>query len=210
MLQVAHKASTRARQRCRSAETRSRRPLSICPIILWTVRAPHDVTTNLRHSSLSSAFLMVSLSPKPVHSQMLSSHRFLCLPLLLPPCTVPWRNVLARPEDLVMCPCLYFSIQKEKKKRNANLCAVLVSTQEMPYILTACPFSLKSEQCSKMCFSLEPNIIVIIFILLTFYHSVCSSYFSISLISVRFPWASFEITYLIHIDFKLKGPVSRL
>ena len=78
--------------------------LSICPIILWTVGAPHDVTTNLHHSSLSSAFLTVSLSPKPVHSQMLSSHRFLCLPLLLPPCTVPWRNVLARPEDLVMCP----------------------------------------------------------------------------------------------------------
>ena len=78
--------------------------LSICPIILWTVGAPHDVTTNLRHSSLSSAFLTVSLSPKPVHSQMLSSHCFLCLPLLLQPCTVPWRNVLARPEDLVMCP----------------------------------------------------------------------------------------------------------
>ena len=50
--------------------------LSICPIILWTVGAPHDVTTNLRHSSLSSAFLTVSHSPKPVHSQMLSSHRF--------------------------------------------------------------------------------------------------------------------------------------
>ena len=77
---------------------------SICPIILWTVGAPHDVTTNLRHSSLPSAFLTVSLSPKPVYSQMLSSNRFLCLPLLLPPCTVPWRNVLARPEDLVMCP----------------------------------------------------------------------------------------------------------
>ena len=25
--------------------------LSICPIILWTVGAPHDVTTNLHHSS---------------------------------------------------------------------------------------------------------------------------------------------------------------
>ena len=74
------------------------------PIILWTAGAPHDVTTNLRHFSLSSGFLTVSLSPKPVHSQMLSSHRFLCLPLLLPPCTVPWRNVLSRPEDLVMCP----------------------------------------------------------------------------------------------------------
>ena len=78
--------------------------LSICPTILWTVGAPYDVKTNLRHSSFSSAFLTVSLSSKPVHSQMLSSHRFLCLPLLLPPCTVPWRNVLARPEDLVMCP----------------------------------------------------------------------------------------------------------
>ena len=35
---------------------------------------------------------------------MLSSHRFLCLPLLLPPCTVPWRTVLASPEALVTCP----------------------------------------------------------------------------------------------------------
>ena len=70
--------------------------LSICPIILWTVGAPHDVTTNLRHSSLSSAFLTVLLSPKPVHSQMLSSHRFLCLPLLLPHCTVPWKKCLGK------------------------------------------------------------------------------------------------------------------
>ena len=34
---------------------------------------------------------------RPVHSLMLSSHRFLCLPLRLPPWTVPNRKVLASP-----------------------------------------------------------------------------------------------------------------
>ena len=34
---------------------------------------------------------------------MLSSHCFLCLPLHLPPWTVPWRIVLASPDDHVMC-----------------------------------------------------------------------------------------------------------
>ena len=36
-----------------------------------------------------------------VHSVMLFSHLFLCLPLLLPPGTVPCRMVLARPDDRV-------------------------------------------------------------------------------------------------------------
>ena len=35
---------------------------------------------------------------RPVHSLMLSSHRFLCLPLRLPPWTVPCRTVLASPD----------------------------------------------------------------------------------------------------------------
>ena len=35
---------------------------------------------------------------------MLSSHRFLCLPLHLPPWTVPCRIVLASPDDRMTCP----------------------------------------------------------------------------------------------------------
>ena len=68
--------------------------LSIYPIVLGTVGAPHDLAANIRHSSRSSALLTVWLSSKPVQSRMLSSHHFLCLPLLLPPRTVPWRTVL--------------------------------------------------------------------------------------------------------------------
>ena len=74
--------------------------LSIYPIVLGTVGAPYDLATNIRHSSHSSALLTALLSSKPVQCRMLSSHRFLCLPLLLPPHTVPWRTVLA----LVTCP----------------------------------------------------------------------------------------------------------
>ena len=36
---------------------------------------------------------------RPVHSLMLSSHLFLCLPCLLPPFTVPRKMVLARPDE---------------------------------------------------------------------------------------------------------------
>ena len=43
-------------------------------------------------------------NPNPVHSLMLSSHLFFCLPLLLAPFTVPCRIVFAMPEDLEMWP----------------------------------------------------------------------------------------------------------
>ena len=60
--------------------------------------------TTFHHSSLSSAFQMASSNPYPVHSDILSSHLFFCLPFLLPPCTVPCRIIFASPVDLVMCP----------------------------------------------------------------------------------------------------------
>ena len=78
--------------------------LTIYPIVLGIVGAPHNLATNIHHSSCSSALLTASLSSKPVQSRMLSSHRFLCLPLLLRPRTVPCRTVLASPEALVTCP----------------------------------------------------------------------------------------------------------
>ena len=63
-----------------------------------------DVATIPFHPSLSSAALRKSPNPFPVHSLMLSSHLFFCLPLLLAPFTVPCRIVFAMPEDLEMWP----------------------------------------------------------------------------------------------------------
>ena len=49
--------------------------------------------------SLFSAALWDLPNSRPVHSLMLSSHLFLCLPCLLPPFTVPCKMVLARPDE---------------------------------------------------------------------------------------------------------------
>ena len=63
-----------------------------------------DVATIPFHPSMSSAALRESPNSIPVHSLMLSSHLFLCLPLLLAPFTVPCRTDFAIPEDLEMWP----------------------------------------------------------------------------------------------------------
>ena len=54
-----------------------------------------DFTTNFLHFSLFSTALWNWANSRPVHSLMLSSHLFLCLPCLLPPFTVPCKMVLA-------------------------------------------------------------------------------------------------------------------
>ena len=50
-------------------------------------------------------------SPKsmPVHSLMMSSHLFLCLPRLLPPCIVPCKMFLAKPDE---CLAVYWDQNK--------------------------------------------------------------------------------------------------
>ena len=73
--------------------------------------ATDDLATSSLHSSHLSVFLMAASSVMPVHSGVLSSHLFFCLPVLLLPCTVPCRIVLASPEDLVMCP-YHFSLRR--------------------------------------------------------------------------------------------------
>ena len=73
-------------------------------------RHRYDLATSSTHSSRLSVFLIAAPSVIPVHSGMLSSHLFFCLPLLRPPCTVPCRIVLASSEDLVMCP-YHFSLR---------------------------------------------------------------------------------------------------
>ena len=63
-----------------------------------------DAATIPFHPSLTSAALRESPNPIPVHSLMLSSHLFFCLPLLLAPFTIPCRIVFAMPEALGMWP----------------------------------------------------------------------------------------------------------
>ena len=58
-----------------------------------------DFTTSFLHFSLFSIALWDLANSRPVHSLMLSSHLFLCLPCLLPPFTVPCKMVLARPDE---------------------------------------------------------------------------------------------------------------
>ena len=54
-----------------------------------------EFTTSFLHFSLFSTVLWDLPNSRPVHSLTLSSHLFLCLPCLLPPC----KMVLARPDE---------------------------------------------------------------------------------------------------------------
>ena len=58
-----------------------------------------DFATSFLHFSLFSTALWDLPNSRPVHSLMLSSHLFLCLPCLLPPFTVPCKMVSARPDE---------------------------------------------------------------------------------------------------------------
>ena len=63
-----------------------------------------DAATIPFHPSLDLAALRESPTSILVHSLLLSSHPFFCLPLLLAPFTVPCRIVFAMPADLEMWP----------------------------------------------------------------------------------------------------------
>ena len=54
---------------------------------------------NGRHVHTTSVCIWHLASSRPVHSLILSSHLFFCLPCLLPPFTVPSTMVLARPDE---------------------------------------------------------------------------------------------------------------
>ena len=58
-----------------------------------------DFATSFLHFSLFSTALCDLVNSKTVHSLMLSSHIFLCLPCLLLSFTVPCKMVLARPDE---------------------------------------------------------------------------------------------------------------
>ena len=62
-----------------------------------------DFATSFLHFPLFSTVLWDLPNFRPVHSLMLSSHFFLCLPCLLPPFTVPCKMALARHNEWKTC-----------------------------------------------------------------------------------------------------------
>ena len=75
------------------------------PITLGGRRGTTDVFSTIPfHLDMFSAALVELAKSIPVHSLILSSHLFFCLPLFLFPFTVPCRIVFAKPEDLETWP----------------------------------------------------------------------------------------------------------
>ena len=75
------------------------------PITLESHRGTTDEFATIPfHLVLFSAALFELAKSIPVHSLILSSHLFFCLPLFLFPFTVPCRIVFAKPEDLETWP----------------------------------------------------------------------------------------------------------
>ena len=91
-----------------------------------------DVAIIPFHPSLSSAALRESPNPIPVHSLMLSSHHFFCLPFFHAPFTVPCRIVFAIPEDLEMWPYhLSFRFFTMVRRSSCNSSCILDSVANL-------------------------------------------------------------------------------
>ena len=83
---------------------------------------------------VSSTALWDLANSRPVHSLMLSSHLFFCLPCLLPPFTVSCKMVLARPDKWETCPyhcslCLFTIVRRSSCGPIA--CLVLAQTSSL-------------------------------------------------------------------------------
>ena len=70
------------------------------------------------HLVMFSAALVELAKSIPVHSLILSTHLFFCLPLFLCPFTVPFRIVFAKQEDLETWPN-YLSVRFLTKVRSS-------------------------------------------------------------------------------------------
>ena len=89
-----------------------------------------DFATSFLHFSLFSTALLDLANSRPVHSLMLSSHRFLCLPCLLLPC----KMVLARPDERETWP-YHCSLRLFKMVRRSSCdpiaCWILTRTSSL-------------------------------------------------------------------------------
>ena len=93
-----------------------------------------DFTTSFLHFSLFSTALWNFANSSPIHSLMLSSHLFLCLPCLLPPFTVPCKMVLVRPDERETCT-YHFSLRPITMVRRSSCgsiaCWILAQTSSI-------------------------------------------------------------------------------
>ena len=118
-----------------------------------------DFTTSFLHSSRFSAVRSMIFHLRPVHSLMLSSHHFLCLPLRLPPWTVPCRIVLASPDDRVTCP-YHFSLRlfNEVRRSSYSPMAFPILAFTSPLVMWSLyeiPRSLRKHLISNACIFLS-------------------------------------------------------
>ena len=87
-----------------------KQPVSVLSILFYPITlegrrgTTDEFATTPFHLDLFSAALVELAKSIPVHSLILSSHLFFCLPLFLFPFTVPCRIVFAKPEDLETWP----------------------------------------------------------------------------------------------------------
>ena len=93
-----------------------------------------DFATSFLHFSLFSIALWDLANSRPVHSLMLSSHLFLCLPYLLLPFTVPCKMVLARPDERDTWPyyCSLRLLTVVRSSCSLNTCWILASWHGLP------------------------------------------------------------------------------
>ena len=96
-----------------------------------------DFTTSFLHFSLFSAALWDLANSRPVHSLMLSGHLFFCPGRF--PFTVPYKMVLARPEERETCP-YHFSLRHFGMVRRSscgpNACWISAQTSSLFFFVS--------------------------------------------------------------------------
>ena len=124
-----------------------------------------DFTTSFLHSSRFSAFRSAMFHWRPVHSLMLSSHRFLCLPLRLPPWTVPCGIVLASPDDRVTCPYHFslrlFTVVKRSSYGPMAFPILAFTSSLVMWSLYEIPRSLRKHLISNACILLSMSAVMV-------------------------------------------------
>ena len=93
-----------------------------------------DFSTSFLNFFLFSTALWDLLNSRPVHSMMLSSHLFLCLPCLLPPFTVSCKMVFAKSDEWETwpyhCSLRLFAIVR-RSSCGPIACWILVKTSSL-------------------------------------------------------------------------------
>ena len=136
-------------------------PYIIIIIIIYplTMRSfgHHNFATRFLHFSLFSTALWDWVNSRPVHSLMLSSHLFFCLPCLLPPFTVPCKMVLAWPDEREKWPyhCSLHLFTMVRRSLHAPIaCWILAQTSLLDMVST---HSEKPIMCSTPFSEVSPE-----------------------------------------------------